>query len=374
VFSGLLEKKDDKGQISLMGSDFMLVKKCLFDFEGLLSKDKSRYENRYLDFVINPKSREILKVHSKINKSIRKYLWSKDFEEYHTPALSTKYNGGTSSPFECDIKAMNKKGYLRVSSETYLKQIIAAGIPAVFEINSQFRNEGMNENYMQEFTLLEMYKSFSSTKDMLKSIVKMIEDVLIDLNGRPVIKAKDDKIINVSVNDWKIVDAYKFFKDKYDIDITGDKSEIIEKSKSLGVNTSADSYLSTVVGNLIDKFIRKEYDSPLIIINLPYGMTPLMKRSETDGRFADRCWLFLNRVDFCDIGSSQDDYFSQYEILSKQNDERKKTKNQDLNIDALNTVAFGLPPTSEAGLSITRFIKAITNAPKISETSLFPLV
>lgn len=373
-FSGYIEKDKFFDEIICRATNFNLIRKCLINFSSVLGNDKERYGNRYLDFVVTQRSREILQLHSKINKSVKQYLWGEGFEEYHTPAISTTYNGGTSTPFVCDIKALNKKGYLRVSSELNMMQIIAAGMPAIFEINSQFRNEGMDDSFMQEFTLLEMYKTFCTTDGMLKHTLKMLETIFINANGEPYINC-DDRRIRCGINDWRVVNAYEHIKENYNIDILTDKKSILDQSRKIGINSSENSSLTTIIENVIDRTIRRKIREPIIIKNLPCDMTPLVKKFQKDERFSDRYWLFLNNVDFCDIAAKQDEYKEQYNALLKQFEEVKVMKdNMGINNDILNTFAYGVPPTVGVGLSVTRLMQAMTGVKKITETSLFPLV
>ncbi|MFG6672541.1 amino acid--tRNA ligase-related protein [Bacillus subtilis] len=364
-------------QILFKAEDFTLVSKCRFIFPKKLKNKRTRYENRFLDFTINPEARSIAELSSHLNKEVRKYLWSKGFEEHRTPILSTKFNGGVSTPFTTEIQSLKKQGYLRVTSEIYLKQLIAAGFASVFEIGSSFRNAGMDKYHIPEFPLLEIYQAYSNADEMLELVLELVQNVLTSINGKPSFYLDDKKTVEVYCRkeDWKKINAYEVIKDKVGIDLFTNIDELREKAMSVGVRCSDSSGYATVVGSLIDKFIRQESTNPTIVYGLPAGMTPLMKVQEKDKRFNDRYWLYLNKSDFCDIGSEQTDYEEQIDALKEQYESMSKAyPHISINEDIIKVVSFGLPPTSGAGFSLSRFLMAISNTSDVRETPLFPYI
>ncbi|WP_130807454.1 amino acid--tRNA ligase-related protein [Senegalia massiliensis] len=355
--------------------DFKLIAKCRFIFPKKLVDKRKRFENRFLDFSVNDNSLEVVKISSLINKSIRKTLWDKGYSEYNTPTLFSSFNGGVSTPFTTKITALKRSGYLKVTSELYLKQLISAGFSSVFEIAGSFRNEGIDNTHIPGFPLLEVYKSFADAEYMLELNLEIIEKILIDLNGEPCIHLPNKKRIECSKNDWKKINAHEVIKNKTHIDILSDINNLRIQARKIGIECSDVSGPSTVIGNIIDKTIRIHTTEPIILTHLPSSMTPLMKKLDEDNRFSDRYWLYLNGVDISDIGSEQADYEEQIESLEKQFEMMHEAyPHISINKDLVKVVSYGLPKTGGIGCSLSRLLMAIMSLDDVRETPTFPYV
>ncbi|HHT9121385.1 MAG TPA: amino acid--tRNA ligase-related protein [Candidatus Wunengus sp. YC63] len=365
--------KTQIGHITIFLEDFKLVAKSLNTFPQHLNDVKKRYSQRFLDFTVNASSRKIAEVISLVCKGSRVFLWEKGFEEYQTPIISTQYNGGAATPFVTDIRAIGKRGYLRVTSEIYLKQLIAAGFLSVFEIGSQFRNEGLDHLHLPEFLMLEIYQAYSDANTMLELILELFEYLSILINGKAVFYAEDETV-PCGKQDWVRVNAHNTIMKLSGVDILDSIDTLRTQSLSIGVDCAEDSVYATLVAKLVDKFVRQKAVNPTIVTGLPSGMTPLMKTSKSDARFADRYWLFAGEIDFCDIGSEQTNYTNQLEALKKQHEQLRRTHPHALiNEDIVKVVAFGLPPTGGVGLSLSRLAMVLANIRDIKETPIFPL-
>ena len=367
---GILYNKNKSYTVDV--NAYRLVAKCRFIFPKQLTDKRKRYNNRFLDFTINNKSLNIARCNSLINRVIRETLWEKGFEEYATPVLFTSFNGGVSKPCVTHVNALDKLGYLKVTSEIYLKQLIAAGFDSVFEISSSFRNDGIDKYHIPGFPLLEVYKAFANAEDMLNLNLEIIENILIEYNGEPYIQKNDTSKIRVQKEDWIKVNAYEKIREKTGIDILIDIKELRIQARKVGVGCSDNSGPATVIGNLIDKFIRQETVYPTIITHLPASMTPLMKKS-MNKQFAERYWLFLNGIDISDIGSEQINYEDQKEQLIKQFGMMHDAyPHISINQDLLKAVSYGMPETGGIGFSLSRLLMAIENLDDVRETPIFP--
>lgn len=361
--------------IKFEATSFNLVAKCRFIFPKQLTDKHKRYENRFLDLTINDKPLSVVKAGALINRVVRKTLWENGFEEYSTPVLFTSYNGGVSTPFETQFSALKRNAYLKATSEIYLKQLITSGFDSVFEIAGSFRNEGMDRFHIPGFPLLEVYKAFADADDMLELNLLIIENILIDYFGTSQMCARDGKILEVKRDSWKKINAYEYLKEHVGIDILSDMTSLREQANSVGVNCSATSGVATVIGNLIDRFIRATSVEPIIVTNLPATMTPLMKKSEKDERFSDRYWLYLNGIDISDIGSEQDDYQEQCNELHKQFEQMHEAyPHIKVNMDIIKAASFGLPKTGGIGFSLSRMLMALESLDDVRETPVFPYI
>ncbi len=367
--------KSESDELIFEARDYLLAAKCRFIFPKQLTDKRKRYENRFLDLTINKKSISTVKSGALINRVIRKTLWENGYEEYSTPALFTSYNGGVSTPFETHFDALKKTAYLKATSEIYLKQLITAGFDSVFEIAGSFRNEGMDRFHIPGFPLLEVYKAFANADDMLDLNLQMIENILKEYNGEAKLLARDGSILDVKKEDWIRIDAYSYLKEEKGIDILADIQTLREEANKLGVHCSENSGPATVIGDLIDRFIREGSVEPIIVTHLPSSMTPLMKKNAEDERFSERYWLYVNGIDISDIGSEQDDCKEQCLELQKQFDLMHEAyPHIKVNEDIIKVASYGLPRTGGIGFSLSRMLMALENLDDVRETPVFPYI
>jgi len=365
--------KTKSGQSQILLDDFRLISKSFETLPKTLNNQAARNSQRYLDLTINASSRKLLEICACICKGIRVMLWERGFQEYPTPIISSRYNGGAAKPFETKIRAIDKHGYLRVTSEVYLKQLIAAGCPAVFEIGSQFRNEGIDKLHLPEFQMLEIYKAYSDAGEILDLVLELFENLATMVNGRPIIQV-GERVFPCRKSEWTTVEARTQILESANIDILQDADSLRACAGGIGLACDEHSGYATIVAKLVEKFILEHAEKPTIVTQLPCGMTPLMRTQRADPRFTDRFWLFAGNVDFCDIGSEQDDYFRQEAGLQEQIEElNARHLDRGINEDILRVARFGIPPMGGAGLSLNRLALVLGNISDIKETQTFPL-
>lgn len=256
-----------------------------------------------------------------------------------------------------------------------MKQLISAGFDSVFEISESFRNMGVDNYHIPEFPMLEVYKAFVDVDYMLDLNLELIEKILIEYNSEPYIDVDESTRFRVTKADWMKVNAHAFLKDKIGVDILTDIKELRIQLRAKGLNCADSSGPATIIGSLIDRYIRAVSKSPIIITHLPATMTPLMKKNKKDQRFAERYWLFLNGVDISDIGGEQVDYDEQYqELYSQYEMMREAHPHIAVNTDILKVVSYGLPETGGIGFSLSRLLMAIENLDDVRETPIFPYI
>lgn len=348
---------------------FDLLAKCLFILPKFLNDTYLKNNFRFLDAVINYKVSNVINNQTKVLKAVRTVLWENNFNEFNTPILSTQYNGGAATPFETQIRSLNKKGYLRVSSDIQLKMLIAAGQTKIFELGSQFRNEGLDNEHLPEFSMLEVYEIETKPEKLLKIALEIFERVAIAINQEAFFYNNDEKV-NCSVKDWKQVNARNVILAETQIDILWEEKMLKQECLKHKITIEENASYATVVNKLIEKFVLRKAVQPTIVDGLPYGMTPLIKKG-SDG-FANRYWLFARQIDFCDIGFEENDYLSQVEALQTQHENLlNKKEHSQINEEIKNVVAFGLPPLSGIGMSISRMLMIFANSNDIRESSAF---
>lgn len=368
-FTGIVEH-NKRNNIIINVVDFNIVSKSHFILPKILNDKPLKQKYRYIDLVVNADSRKILTNNTVIVKGIRDFLENEGFVNFITPTLSTSYNGGTCTPFTTKIASLKKNGYLRVTSEIYLKQLIAAGWNSVFEIGQQYRNEGLDSLHLPEFLMLEAYKAFVDTEDMLLLVLRLFESISILINGKPVY-FMGGKEISCSVKNWRKINIRNAILNEMHVDIL-DENKLKKNAYSLNIEIADDATSSTIISKLISKYVERNDNYLIIIEGIPHGLTPLMKEQDTNSEFADRFWLFAGGIDFCDIGKEKTDFIRQKDALALQHKQLKeRRKGLKINNEITDVLAFGLPPTCGIGLSISRLLMIFSNIKDIRETSNF---
>lgn len=361
------------GARALMADEFSLLAKHLPQFSKALADASERRAHRFHDLFVNRRSRLCLELVSDLAREIRTDLWASGFREFTTPTLSTRFNGGLSRPFQTKVRALGSVGYLRVTSEIYLKQLIAAGFESVFEIGSQFRNEGMDHRHIPEFQMLEVYRAQADAEEMAELTVSLLNRVTSRLKSAG--RIYSDRIPALpGSGGWKRVDARAAVRASAGIDILeSDLDSLAARAGAAGVSCSRETGYAGIVAKLIDHFVRSEAASPTILGGLPSGMTPLMKRRRGAPELADRVWLYAGRVDICDIGSEQADYEEQAQALEVQRASLREVEPIKRDRTILDVTSFGLPPTGGVGMGLGRLAMMLLGSDDIEETVAFPL-
>lgn len=375
-FKELIDKGDLIQVYGVLQSDnsveiryFDLLAKCLFILPKVLNNNYLKNNFRFVDAVIDDKVAEVISNQSKVLKSVRSVLWENGFNEFNTPILTTQYNGGAATPFETHIRSLDKIGYLRVSSDIQLKMLIASGQTKVFEIGSQFRNEGLDNNHLPEFSMLEVYEAQTTPQQLLKIALKIFEKVALSINGEAFYFSENERV-SCSVNDWKHVNARNVILNETGVDVLRDENRLKDESLKLGIAIEENASFATIVNKLIEKYVLQKAIYPTIVDGLPYGMTPLIK--EAHSGIANRYWLYARKIDFCDVGEEENDYSTQVGALERQYENlRTKKDHSQINEEIKNVVAFGLPPLSGIGMSLSRMLMIFANSKDIRESSAF---
>jgi lysyl-tRNA synthetase class 2 len=379
VFEEFKELIDKGDYIRIYGSvdatnkieiqNFILLAKSLFILPKVLNNTYLKNNFRYIDALIDSQVSIAINNQAKILKAVRIELWDNDFSEFSTPILSTQYNGGAATPFETTIRSLNKKGFLRVSSDIQLKMLIASGQKKIFELGNQFRNEGLDSKHLPEFLMLEAYQTETEANSMLQVALKIFERIATAINGEAVYFHNGEKI-NCKITDWKYINAREEILKLANIDILNSEEELKNKVRNAGLIIEDNASFATIINKLIENYILNNATYPTIVEGLPYGMTPLIKKGANE--FAQRYWLFASQIDFCDIGHEENDYFTQVDALNKQYENQlQKKQHTQVNEEIKSVIAFGIPPLSGIGMSLSRVAMIFASSKDIRESSAF---
>ena len=365
------------GELSLHVKEFEIATKSIIPlpekFHGLQDKEL-RYRKRYLDMIMNADVRKTFKIRSKIVSEIRHFFEERDFLEVETPMMHPIAGGANAKPFVTYHNALGVDRYLRIAPELYLKRLVVGGFEAVFEINRNFRNEGMDQTHNPEFTMIEFYWAYHNYHDLMRLTEEMF-DVLLKKLKLPRKLPYGEMEIDFSKPFLKIA-----FKDAL-IEIGGVPREILEDNalmvayiKSKGFSVDEKLNHGKLYEELFDLFVEEKLIDPTFIIDYPIEISPLARRNETDPNIAERFELFIAGREIANGFNELNDPIDQYERFEKQLLAKNAGDDEahEMDEDYVQALGYGLPPTAGQGLGIDRLTMLLTNEQSIKDVILFP--
>jgi len=364
------------GETTLKVNQFELESKCLFPlpekFHGLTDIEQ-RYRQRYLDLISNPESREKFKKRSLIVQAIRNFLQNKDFLEVETPMLHPIPGGAAARPFVTHHNAYDMDLYLRIAPELYLKRLVVGGLDRVFEINRNFRNEGVSTRHNPEFTMLEFYMAYGDynagmeiTEQLLQdAVLKNFDNLKLQFQDHVVDFSAPFKRLTVEESLIEIAGLTKDQISEKNIDALMTQHKIVvHKTAGYGVKLFA----------LFEAFVESKIVQPTFIIGYPIEVSPLAKRDAHNPNVAARFELFMCGMEFANGFSELNDPFDQAARFKAQADAREGGDQEAHHYDAdyIKALEFGLPPAVGVGIGIDRLVMILTNTSAIKDVILFP--
>ena len=343
-------------------------------FHGLTDIEE-RYRRRYVDLIMNEDSKNIAFVRPKIIKCIRNFMDNRGFTEVETPVLSTLLTGASARPFITHHNTQNLDMYLRIALELPLKRLLVGGMEAVYEIGRVFRNEGMDPRHNPEFTLMEAYLAFSDLDGMMDLTESMFKTIAKEVFGKYTYNWCGFEI-NLD-GPWKKVSMVDAIKEKTGIDFLQEMSvdKAVELAKEHNIELEKHEHN---VGHIINKFFEKYVEETLIQPTFLYGhpieISPLTKKNPDDPRFVDRFELFIGGKEFCNAYTELNDPIDQLERFTDQLKERELGNDEanDIDMDFVEALEYGMPPTGGIGYGIDRICILYTEQNSIRDVILFP--
>lgn len=349
-----------------------LLSKCLYQppekFHGLADIDQ-RYRQRYVDLWANPEVMERFKGRSEIVATIRRFLESRGFLEVETPMMQTIAGGAAAKPFVTHHNSLDLDLYLRISPELFLKRLLVGGLERVFEINRNFRNEGLSRQHNPEFTMLEVYQAYGNYHVMMDLTEDLVRACFEARGAGTKIPFGDFQID--FTRPWRRATYAELLKQYSGCDID-DIAAIRAKARALNVDEAVMDdaivtnkvFESTVEDNLVD---------PTFVIDYPAVLCPLAKRSKTNPRDAERFELFVAGMELANAYTELNDPAQQYEnfLTQLRGQEESLTK---MDTDYITALKYGMPPAGGLGIGIDRLVMVLTGATTIRDVVLFPLL
>ncbi len=333
-----------------------------------------RYRKRYLDLIANPEVKEIFITRSKLIKTMREILESFGFIEVETPMLQPIPGGATARPFVTYHNALDMNLYLRIAPELYLKRLIVGGFERIFEINRNFRNEGISTVHNPEFTMLELYWAYADYKDMMELTEKLISETVKRIKGSYICEFKGEKI-DFSPP-WRRFTYRELFEKATgeDIEKFKDIDFALSYLKREGIELTRKPNFKNIVDEIFKEKVEGSLIQPTIIYDFPVEMSPLAKRKKDEPDWVERFEVFVGGMEIANAFSELNDPIDQKERFLAQAKEKAKGDEEAHFFDAdyIEALEHGMPPTAGLGIGIDRLVMIVTGKDSIREVILFP--
>ena len=342
-------------------------------FHGLRDPEK-RYRQRYVDLVMNPEVRNLFLKRSRIIQSIRGFLLDRDFLEVETPMMQPIPGGAEAEPFVTHHNALNMDLFLRIAPELYLKRLVVGGFERVFEINRNFRNEGISTQHNPEFTMLEFYQAYATHEDLMDLTEEMIRHSAREVLGSETIHYQGHAV-ELSGR-WRRMTLAGALEDLGGLDpgLLSDKAGLLDFAAAKGVRVTKTGRLGKIITKLFDALVEPKLIQPTFITGYPVEVSPLSRRSDVEPDLTDRFELFVAGREIANGFSELNDPEDQRSRFLQQVEDRTAGDKEAhyMDEDYIEALEYGMPPTAGEGIGIDRLVMLLTDAASIREVILFP--
>lgn len=339
-----------------------------------LTDVETRYRQRYVDLIANPQIHQIFSTRSRIIAGIRTFLIEREFLEVETPMMHPIPGGATAKPFVTHHNALGVDLYLRIAPELYLKRLIVGGFPRVFEINRNFRNEGISTIHNPEFTMLEFYVAFADYTDLMGLTEELFVRLGREVLGRTVIDYQGRQIdLTPPWRRWSYHQAI-LEVNKLDESVLRDRSSALAAAKQLGVEVDPNAPLAAVLNEMFEETVEPHLQQPTFITDYPIELSPLARRKDSDPTLTDRFELYIAGREIANAFSELNDPLDQRRRFEAQASQRVAGDEEAhlVDEDFLRALEYGMPPTAGEGIGIDRLVMLFTNQASIRDVVLFP--
>jgi len=370
--------KTNKDELSIRVSKIVLLTKSLRPlpekFKGLADQE-TKYRQRYIDLIMNDETRNTFHIRSKIVQYIRQFLTAKDFMEVETPMMQTIPGGATARPFTTFHNALDMELFLRIAPELFLKRLVVGGFERVFEINRNFRNEGLSTRHNPEFTMLEFYQAYADYHDLMDLTEEMIRGVSQEAIGSTQLEYQGLNLdFGQPFTRMTVKESILHFNPDLSEAQLNDLDAARKVAESLDIPLK-DSYgLGKVQIEIFEKTVEDRLINPTFITAYPTEVSPLARRNDDDPFVTDRFEFFVGGREIANGFSELNDAEDQAERFKQQVVEKDAGDDEAMHYDEdyVNALEYGLPPTAGEGIGIDRLVMLFTDSPSIRDVLLFP--
>ncbi|SDY42708.1 lysine--tRNA ligase [Nitrosomonas sp. Nm58] len=370
--------KTKTGELSVRVSHLQLLTKSLRPlpekFHGLADQEQ-KYRQRYLDLITNEDARRVFSIRSKVIQAIREFFVARNYLEVETPMMHTIPGGATARPFTTHHNALDMALYLRIAPELYLKRLVVGGMEKVFEINRNFRNEGISTRHNPEFTMLEFYEAYQDYAYLMDFTEAMLREVAIKVLGTTQITYQERQIdLSQSFARMTIMQAIQRHYPEYTTAQLNDRNFLISKLQELSIAYNAGDGIGGLQLSLFDETTEHLLFQPTFIVDYPAEVSPLARRNDHNPEITDRFELYIAGREIANGFSELNDPEDQAARFLEQAKAKEAGDAEAMHYDAdyIRALEYGLPPTAGEGIGIDRLIMLLTDSPSIRDVILFP--
>lgn len=377
VSGGLFRTKTD--ELTIEADSIRLASKAIHPLPEKwhgLTDIEIRYRQRHLDLISNPQVREIFHRRSRIIKLIREFMDSHDFLEVETPMMQPQAGGAVARPFKTHHNALGQDFYLRIAPELYLKRLVTGGLERVYEINRNFRNEGISTFHNPEFTMMEFYLSYATYTDLMSFTEELFASIARNIFNKLTFTYQGQEIdLTPPWRRLSVKDALLQIAGMEPADLT-DYERAVAFAHKAGCNIRPADPLGKILMAIFDEFVEKKLIQPTFVTDYPIAVSPLSRKSDSNPDLVDRFELYISGREIANAFSELNDPADQRERFVQQLKEREAGDDEahEMDEDYIRVLEYGMPPTAGEGIGIDRLIMLFTDSASIRDVILFPLL
>ncbi|MDC9582916.1 lysine--tRNA ligase [Xenorhabdus sp. PR6a] len=370
--------KTQTGELSIHCTELHLLTKALRPlpdkFHGLADQE-TRYRQRYLDLISNDESRKTFQIRSRVMSALRNFMIKKDFMEVETPMMQAIPGGASARPFITHHNALDIDMYLRIAPELYLKRLVVGGFERVFEINRNFRNEGVSPRHNPEFTMMELYMAYADYQDLIVLTEELFRTLTQEVLGTTLVKYGEQKFdFGQPFAKLTMKEAICKYRPETNMADLDDMDKAVVIAKSLGIDVEKGWGLGRVQCEIFEETAESHLIQPTFITQYPAEVSPLARRNDDNPFITDRFEFFIGGREIGNGFSELNDAEDQAERFAEQ--VRQKDQGDDeamfYDEDYITALEHGLPPTAGLGIGIDRMVMLFTDSHTIRDVILFP--
>ena len=370
--------KSGKGDLYVYIEDAQLLTKSLRPlpdkFHGLADTE-IRYRQRYVDLIMNDEVRDVFALRSRIINEIRQFLVERQFMEVETPMLQAIPGGATARPFITHHNALDMDMYLRIAPELYLKRLVVGGFERVFEINRNFRNEGLSTRHNPEFTMIEFYQAYADYRDLMDLTEAMLRTVVTNVFACTALEYQGHTLeFGQPFKRMTVLESILAFNPNLSLSDLSERDSAAKIADDLGIVVKDIYGLGKIQIEIFEKTVEEKLIEPTFITEYPTEVSPLARRSDNNPFVTDRFEFFVAGREIANGFSELNDAEDQAERFQRQVAEKDAGDIEAMHFDAdyIAALEYGLPPTAGEGIGIDRLVMLLTDSPSIRDVLLFP--
>ena len=370
--------KTKTGELSLYANNIQLLTKSLRPFPDKfhgLANQESRYRHRYIDLMINNHTRKIFRIRSKIIQFIRNYFNNHDFIEVETPMMHRIPGGAIAKPFATHHNALDIPLYLRIAPELYLKRLVIGGFDRVYEINRNFRNEGISTRHNPEFTMIEFYQAYSTYSDLMNLTEDLLRNMALNvIKSTKIIYQGNNYDLDQPFTKMSLLKAILHFNPQITLSDLSNINTATKIAKHLNITIPINAGLGKIQTEIFEKTVEHKLINPTFITEYPAEVSPLARTNEHNPFITDRFEFFIAGCEIANGFSELNDPEDQANRFKIQSNAKNQNNEESMRYDAdyIKALEYGMPPTAGEGIGIDRLVMFFTNTTSIREVILFP--